>query len=224
MAQFDDIDYSYLGVEGLKGDRPVRVTNVARRKVSYVLPELNDMRRDFPPAPISGRTEPKVITFHELYLLQNSPGGAKLIFENLQIRDNDVRVALDLPTDPEFDYDLADIEKLMVEGTKEQILDALDFGPFYIAQWMKNALVTKNLSINYDKVKFFETLFRMKLDNVKENFEWAKEDPQIGREYRAMEKVNEGAGRQRRAGTSTDDASNKQVQDSAMRERRAPLQ
>lgn len=223
MAAFDDIDYSYLGVEDLKGDRPVRVTNVARRKVNYVLPELNGTTRNFAPAPVSGKPEAKVITFHELYLLHNSPGGAKLIYENLQIKDNDVRIALDLPTDPEFDYSIEDIKKLMVEGTKEQILDALDFGPFYIAQWMKSTLVTEAVKIDYDKIKFFESLFRMKLDNLRENFEWAKEDPQIGREYRAMQAGEAQAGRQRRAGSASAE-DNKSEQDNAIRARRAPLQ
>lgn len=222
MAAFDDIDYSYLGVEGLKGDYPVRVANVARRKVSYVLPELNGTTRNFAPAPLSGKPEIKIVTFHELYLLHNSPGGAKLIYENLQIKDNDVRTALDLPTDPEFDYSIDDIRKLMVDGTKEEILDALDFGPFYIAQWMKNSLATETVNISYDKIKFFESLFRMNLQNLRDNFEWAKEDPQIGREYRAMQQGEEGAGRQRRAGASTEAPAQDDMPN--VRARRAPLQ
>lgn len=223
MSAFDDIDYSYLGVADLTGDYPVRVVNVARRKVNYVLPELNNTTRNFAPAPFSGKPEVKVITFHELYLLHNSPGGAKLIYENLQIKDNKVRVALNLPTDPEFDYSIEDIKKLMVDGTKEQILDALDFGPFYIAQWMKSTLVTEKVAISYDKIKFFETLFRMNLDNLRDNFEWAKEDPQIGREYRAMQAGEASSGRQRRAGAAPEENSQSQ-QDEAIRARRAPLQ
>lgn len=203
MAQFDDIDYSYLGVDDLKGDRQVRVSNVARRKVHYVLPELNNTTRTFAPATPGANLDTKLVTFHELYLLHNSPGGQKVIFENLQIKDNDVRIALGLPTDPEFDYSIEDIKKIMNSGTKEEILDALDFGPAYIAQWMKGALVTENVKLDYDKIKFFETLFRMSLDNLKSNFEWAKEDPQIGREYRAMETNNEAVTRQRRAGANS---------------------
>lgn len=204
MAAFDDIDYSYLGVEGLRGDRPVRVSNVARRRVSYVLPELNNTTRSFPAAPSSGRTEVKVITFHELYLLANSPGGAKLIHENLQIKDNEVRKALDLPTDPEFDYTVEDVRRIMVNGSKEEILDALDFGPVYIAQWMKSELATGDVKIGYDKIKLFEGLFRINLNNLRENFEFAATDPQIGAEYKAMKGVVSDSGRQRRAGQAED--------------------
>lgn len=213
MAAFDDIDYGYLGVEGLKGDRPVRVSNLGRRKVSYVLPELNNTTRTFNPAD-NGYVDSKVLTFHELYLLYNTPGGPQLIFDNLQIKDNDVRAALNLPTDPEYDYSVEDIKKLIEDGTKEEILDALDFGPFYLAQWMKSVIVAEGLN-DYSKRKFFEGLFRMDLDNAQDNLEWATGDSIVGDLYSKM-KVQDGGMRRRRA--SGDGIAGEQT-----RQRRAPI-
>lgn len=198
MAAFGDIDYSYLGVEGLTGDRPVRVSNLGRRKISYTLPELNNLHRTFNPAE-NGYIDTKVLTFHEIYMLNNIQGGPQIIFDNLQIKDNEVREALDLPTDPEFDYDVDKVRKLVQEGTQDEILDALDFGPFYIAQWMKTIIVSEGLN-DYSKRKFFEGLFRMDLDNAQDNLEWATKDSRVGADYARISGAQQDAPiRQRRA-------------------------
>lgn len=217
MASYRDVDYSYLGVEGLHGDYMVRVSNLSRKRVVYSVPELN-LYRDFRPA--DGNTiDTKALSFHELYLLANSPGGEKLIWDNLQIKDNDVRKALNLPEDPEFDYSIEDIKKLVVEGTEEEILDALDFGPFFVASQIKNILITDTPSIGYDKIRFFEGLFRMNLQVLKDNFEWSKGDPLVGAQYKAMDKKNNATTtRQRRAGATAQP----EITEAPVRQRRAP--
>lgn len=185
MSAFSDIDYSYLGVPGLTGDRPVRVTNLGRQRVYYTLPELNGLHRTFQPVE-RGIADTKVVTFHELYTLNNSPGGPQLIFDNLQIKDNDVRKALDLPEDPEFDYSVEEIKELIEKGTEDEILDALEFGPYYLAQWMKEVIITEGLN-DFEKRKFFEGLFNFNLTAAQENFNWSKEDPIVGSIYQAMD-------------------------------------
>lgn len=214
MASYKDVDYSYLGVDGLHGDYMVRVSNLSRKRVVYTIPELN-LYRDFRPAQ-GNQIDTKTISFHELYLLSNSPGGEKLIWDNLQIKDNDVRKALGLPEDPEFDYSIEDIKKLVVDGTEEEILDALDFGPFFIASQIKGLLITDTPPISYDKIRFFEGLFRMNLQVLKDNFEWSKTDPQVGAQYRAMDAKEQQNGRTRRAVTAKEAA-----KAPAVRQRRA---
>lgn len=185
MANYSDINYDYLGVEGLTGGHMVRVTNLTRKRVIYHLPELN-IHREFQPA-TSRTQDTKTLSFHELYTLKNTPGGEKIIWDNLQIQDNDARVALELPTDPEYDFSIEDIRKLVEEGTQDEILDALEFGPFFIASQIKTYLVTGQPKISYDKVRLFEGLFRMDLGAIRENFEWNKQDEQNGAEFRALD-------------------------------------
>lgn len=208
MASFRDTDYSYLGVDGLHGDSMARVTNHSRKRIVYTVPELN-ITRTFLPAD-GVRLDSKLITFHEMYMLKNSPGGEKLVWDNLHIADNNFRKALGLPEDPEFDYTIEDIRKLTVDGTEDEILDALEFGPFFIASQIKNILVTESPKISYDKVKFFENLFRMNLSVIRENFNWAKEDERIGSDYQAMDKTKgTSGGRVRRSSqvqTETEEA------------------
>jgi len=198
MGSFNDIDYSYLGVEELNGAYPVKVSNVSPQVISYVLPELNGTTRTF--APATSRTmDTKSIQFHELYTLFQSPGGQQLIYDHLQIKDNQVRKALNLPTDPEFDYSYEDIKKLVQEGTEEEILDALEFGPFFIAQWMKNIVVTEGLN-DYNKRKFFGGLFNMSVDEAQDAFEWSQGDPIVGAQYKQMSSKTSQGGRERRVG------------------------
>ncbi len=219
MASYKDVDYSYLGVEGLHGDYMVRVSNLSRKRIMYTLPELN-LARDFRAA--DGSTvDTKTVSFHELYLLNNSPGGPKLIWDNLQIRDNDVRHALGLPEDPEFDYTYKEIKELIETGTEEEILDALDFGPFFIASQMKAILVTETPKIDYNKIRFFEGLFRTKIETLKDNFDWSKGDEVVGDVYKAMDKSKPAVGRasrQRRAGAP---GAVEQTEQPATRTRRA---
>lgn len=209
MASYSDNDYGFLGIDGLKGDYMVKVTNLSPQVVDYVLPELN-LSRSFAAA-TNHTTDTKQIQFHELYTLYQSPGGPQLIFDHLQIKDNSVREALSLPADPEFDYSQDGIRKLISEGTELEIVDALDFGPFYLAQWMKNIIIVEGLN-DHSKRQFFSKLFHMNIDSAQDNFDWATQNSNVGSQYAAMkapesntrsrrtlEVEKEGKGRKRRA-------------------------
>jgi len=215
MASYSDIDYGFLGVgEDLTGATPVRVANLSPHVVEYVLTDPA-VRRTFTPATPT-QVDLKTIQFHELYTLYNSPGGPRLVYDHLQIQDNRIREALGLPTDPEFGFSYNDIKKLVQEGTEEEILDAIEFGPYYIPQWMKNIIVTEGLN-DYSKRKFFGTLFSMDLNSAQDNFEWAKGDPITGEKYKAMDSVKQPGARQRRTGNNGETTA-----EPAGRQRRAP--
>lgn len=209
-GSFSGVDYSFLGIEGLRGDKPVKVTNISPKVVSYLLPELmGDMARTFRPA-TSTAAETKTIQFHELFTLAQSLGGMQIIYDNLLIESNEIRKALGLPEDPEFDYTYEDIKKIVQEGTKEEILDAIEFGPFYIVEWAKNIIVTEGLN-DYSKRKFFSTLFNMNLDRAQENFEWATDNEKVGSQYKEMSGKAADGGRQRRSSSTENAASTKPV-------------
>lgn len=196
----NNIDYSYLGIEGLTGDRPTKVTNMSRTIVSYVIQELNGLRREFAPG------SSKTISMHELYTLWGSPGGEQLIYEALYIEDNDIKKALGLPTKeevPEFEWAREDALKVLSKGTEDEILDALEFGPFYIAEWFKEDIIKIK---NIDRRRFVGELFHLDVEKMEENLKWAAEDPnaQGYREILGLEDAS-GQGRQRRAKSSAVD-------------------
>lgn len=156
--------YDFLGTE-ITGAMEVKVWAVGAGKVHYQL-EDPKVSRTFNPG------ELKVLTFHEIYQLANHPGGMFLLVNNLQVRDNKVRQALGLPMHPEYLYTEEDAKKLVIEGSREQILDALEFGPLGLASMMKHfAIVHVDSS---DKIQFFNKLFSMNILELRENLD--KED------------------------------------------------
>lgn len=131
-------DYSFLG-EGITADMEVKVFNNSGGRVSYNLSEPRVSREFFRPGHMIS------VTFDEIYALSNEPGGMDLLLHFLQIRDNKVREALALPTDPEYLYTTEDIKKLVLKGTKDQLLDALEFGPYGMAEVIRKTAVDEKL-------------------------------------------------------------------------------
>ncbi len=153
--------YEFLGTE-VTGAMEVKVWAIGGGRVHY---ELQDPKvsRTFNPG------ELKILTFHEIYQLANHPGGMYLLVNNLQIRDNKVRQAIGLPVDPEYLYTEEDAKKLVIEGSKEQILDALEFGPLGLASMIKHfAIVYVDSS---DKINFFNRLFTMNILELRDGLE-----------------------------------------------------
>lgn len=172
----NDVDYSFLGVEGLTGNRMVRVTNMGRNVVAYTLPELNNTRREFRPSIDGQQPESKSISFHELYILANKLGGEQLIWDNLLIEDNDVRIALGLPTTeetPEAKYTRDEVFEILKKGNRDEILDMLEFGPFYIAQWVKEDVIALDSRATRDLIG---EVFQINVDKLEETTRWAAED------------------------------------------------
>lgn len=175
MSSVQKDPYDFLG-EGITGNLEVKVWAIGTGQVAY---ELKD-----PPINRSWRpSELKIVTFHELYALSNKPGGRYLLQHNLQIRDNKVREALQLPLDPEYLYTEEDAKNLVINGTKEQILDALEFGPVGLAAMIKHFAVVNVTTI--DKMEFFNTLFSMNIQEIRNSMEKVEETPTVQRERRS---------------------------------------
>jgi len=158
--------YSFLGEE-ITPDLEVKVWCIGAGRAAYALNDPQVSRRWNP-------GELKILTFHELYQLVNAPGGRFLLTNRLQIRDNKVREALQLPLDPEYLYTEEDARRLVKTGTQEQILDALEFGPTGLASMIKHFAIVEVDSL--EKMEFFNKLFRMNIKNIREaNSEQPKE-------------------------------------------------
>lgn len=127
-------DYSFLG-EGITADMEVKVFNNSGGRVSYNLAEPRVSREFYRPGHMIS------VTFDEIYALSNEPGGMDLLLHFLQIRDNKVREALSLPMEPEYLYSTEDVKKLVLQGTQDQLLDALEFGPYGLVEVIRKTAV-----------------------------------------------------------------------------------
>lgn len=113
-----------------KGDKimetdTVRKCSVKNRSfgmVSYKIPEAN-IKRNIQPG------ETIIVTYDELVKLAFQPGGRELMEQFLQIADVEARQELGLKTELEYDMSEQDVVDLLVNGSLDQFLDALDFAP-----------------------------------------------------------------------------------------------
>lgn len=69
-----------------------------------------------------------LMTKEQIKELYSKPGG-KRFFENLIIHDKDLCKELLGEQEPEYYYTQADIDKLLLQGSLEELEDAIDFSP-----------------------------------------------------------------------------------------------
>jgi hypothetical protein len=150
---------SFLG-EHITGDLEVKVWSTSVGTVGYGLDDPK-VSRSWQPG------ELKILTFHELYQLSNTAGGPALLLNYLQIRDQKVREALQLPVEPEYLYTEEDAKKLVQTGSEDQILDALEFGPVGLAGMIRHYAIIETTDIN--RVKFFNNVFSMNIEVIRDN-------------------------------------------------------
>jgi hypothetical protein len=150
---------SFLG-EHITGDLEVKVWSTSVGTVGYGLDDPK-VSRSWQPG------ELKILTFHELYQLSNTAGGPALLLNYLQIRDQKVREALQLPIEPEYLYTEEDAKKLVQTGSEDQILDALEFGPVGLAGMIRHYAIIETTDIN--RVKFFNNVFSMNIETIRDN-------------------------------------------------------
>lgn len=111
------------------------VTNRSASRVCYAVPEIGVKSRDFQPG------ETKKITYAELEGLSYLPGGDVIIREYLQIKDPEVKEALVGETEPEYNMTAEDVKNLILNGSHDEWLDALDFAPEGVIDLMKTLSV-----------------------------------------------------------------------------------
>lgn len=113
----------------------IKVVNKDSGVVGYTIPELG-IHRNF----YTG--ESKEISFDELEKLTFVPGGATILKEFLEIKDEE---ALDqlfgTKVEPEYHYSEEDVKQLMQTGSLDQFLDCLDFAPQVIKEMIKTLAV-----------------------------------------------------------------------------------
>lgn len=119
----------------LNKDTVVKITNRDNSHVGYSVPELNNLRRHFMPG------ETKEITMDELRKLSWTPGGSSVLKNHFIIHNAEAVEELVPGAEPEYFYDSNDVEKLLREGTLDQLKDALDFAPEGVVSLIKDKAV-----------------------------------------------------------------------------------
>ena len=116
-------------------NKTVKVQNRDFGVVSYVIPDLNNLYREFQP------NEIKYIDFDELFKLYQVPGGAYIIENYLIIDDNQVVAELLGEVEPEYYYTEEEIIKILKEGSLDEFEDCLNFAPKGVIDLIKDIAV-----------------------------------------------------------------------------------
>lgn len=144
----------------------LNVTNRDNGTVGYKVPDLG-VNRQFQPG------ETKELTMEELRKLSYLPGGKYLIQHCLVIDNKDAVGELLHEVEPEYWYTEADVQKLLMTGSLDQLKDCLDFAPKGVIELVKNLAV--KLEIN-DLAKR-EAIYKATGLNINRAIANAKPDP-----------------------------------------------
>ena len=110
------------------------VTNRSNYNVGYPIPDGFGYR-DFAP----GQT--LRISYEELEKLSFQPGGQNILSKYLLIRDTEATKNLAIHTEPEYYMTHEEIKQLLLNGSQDAFLDALDFAPKGVIQIIKDLAV-----------------------------------------------------------------------------------
>ena len=117
----------------------VTVTNRHSGTVGYIIPETGTRR-------VFARGESKKISYEELERLSWIEGGEYILQNYLMINDNETLDSLNMGNqEPEYFYTEADVKKLLLEGTLDQLEDALNFAPEGVLKLIQDIAVAIEL-------------------------------------------------------------------------------
>lgn len=137
----------------------VKVTNRDNSYVGYRIPELGGLKRRFQ----AGET--KDITVDELRKLAWSDGGKAVIKNHLIVHNEELVAELLGQVEPEYYYDKNDVQELLRNGTEDQLLDALEFGPEGVISLIKDIAVDTKLN-DVRKREIIKEQTRFDVDNA----------------------------------------------------------
>ena len=118
----------------IRSEDMFNVKNRSTSVVVYRIPESN-LRREWAPG------EVKRIPFGELEKLTYQPGGRELIANFLQIMENEVTDDLNVHREPEYNMSEEQVRDLILNGSIDAFLDALDFAPLGVIDLIKTMSV-----------------------------------------------------------------------------------
>lgn len=117
----------------------IQIKNITNSRVGYVIPDLNNLHRNFMPG------ETKAVTFDEIKKLAFTPGGEVLLRDHLTIDNKEALEEILGEVEPEYFYTEADVKILLTTGTIEQFMDFLDFAPEGMINLAKDLAVSMEI-------------------------------------------------------------------------------
>ena len=118
----------------------IKVRNRCGGSLTYKLPDMNNFVRTF------AKGETKELPFEEIQKLAYIPGGEYMLQHSLVIENLEAREEILGQVELEYDYDEKDIEKLLINGSMDQLLDCLDFAPKGVIDLVKQIAVKIELN------------------------------------------------------------------------------
>lgn len=116
-------------------DKKYNIKNRSASVVVYRIPEAG-IRRSWNPG------EVKRISFNELEQLTYQPGGRELMANFLQIEEEEITQDLGISRPPEYDMSEQQVVELILNGSYDAFLDALDFSPIGVIDLIKKYSVS----------------------------------------------------------------------------------
>ena len=144
------------------------VKNRSSSVVVYRIPESN-LRREFAPG------ETKKIPFGELEKLTYQQGGRELLEQFLQIVDEAVTQDLNIHREVEYDMSENQVKELLLTGSIDAFLDALDFAPMGVIDLIKTLSVSLPLT-DFNKRKILKEKTGFDVDKALTHIEEEKEE------------------------------------------------
>lgn len=137
----------------------IAVRNLTDCSVSYQIPE--DNRRV-----VFRKNEIKKISAGELRKLYFKPGGDSLLRNYLWIDNMELRKEFNIPNDvPEYEWTLQDVAKVVNEGSIDELMDALEFGPTGIAMAIVDYAIENRIA-DSNKRKAIQEITGMDVDQA----------------------------------------------------------
>ena len=150
-----------------------KVKNRSASMVIYKIPEKN-IRREWQPG------ETKKIAFSELEQLTYQPGGRELIANFLQILEEEVTDNLGVNPQPEYYMTEEQVIDLILNGSLEAFLDALDFAPIGVQDLIKKYSVSLPIT-DINKREALKAKTGFDVDKAIAN-EKADKEPEVAKE------------------------------------------
>ena len=144
------------------------VKNRSGSHVVYSIPEIG-VRRSFAPG------EVKKIAFEELEKLTYQAGGMEILSRFLQIQDDKVISSFGMRVEPEYHMNEQQVAQLIVHGSLDEFLDALDFAPDGVIDLIKRMSISLPLT-DYNKMKALKDKTGLDVEAALKNIRAEKEE------------------------------------------------
>ena len=112
-------------------DTMFNIKNRSTSIVVYTIPELGGLRRSWQPG------ETKRIPYEEMEKLSYQPGGRALIGDFLQVAETEITDMFNIKRQPEYEMSEQQVADLILSGSLDAFLDALDFAPMGVIDLIK---------------------------------------------------------------------------------------